>query len=170
MGAHINTSTKRGAGQYLDLATLRVAYPTRYTPFFKSDHHDIEDSMALPPTNCDVNGQQSAVLGLYTGCPPGRAVHFDAVASYTDAIGRVLDHGCMQPTSVPKYRRQGTGYTHEGELEPLQSDTVPCVWAGHDFYPAFSMYDSVTGRTLPYNDSFRLTIVAGGSTLDTMQR
>ena len=133
MGAHINTSTKRGAGQYLDLATLRVAYPTRYTPFVKSDHHDIEDSMALPPTNCDVNGQQSAVLGLYTGCPPGRAVHFDAVASYTDAIGRVLDHGCMQPTSVPKYSGKELVTHMRGNWDRFSRTLCPAFGPGTTF-------------------------------------
>lgn len=157
-GANVSVLSKRAAGQHLDLAALHVKYLTG------ADNDGSCLAAALAPEHCEAHGQQSTVLTLYSGCPPGRTLHFDAVASYKDAMGRVLDHGCNQPAPVPSYDH----FAYVGQA-PLDPETAPCVWVGHDFYPSFSMYDSVTGRSVPYSGTFRLTIVAGGPTHDTIQ-
>jgi hypothetical protein len=88
---------------------------------------------------CSSEYRKSAAVALYVGCPPNRSVSYDADVSYHS-----LEHGCDA------------------------DELVPCVWAGHDFYPVFQL-DGVGGARNIYNGSFRLTIVAGGRQLDSMR-
>jgi hypothetical protein len=154
-------------GKDMTVATLQVLH-----------NRDQGLGSAPCPRSAASRQQRQHTLTLLTGCPPGRRIEFDVESSRR--VPRALnqqhvevDHGCVESNSDVASAHAGTDNQTASEVSNVPSANVPCVWAGHDFYPVFRIVDdladgghSEAGNT--YNGSYRLTIVAGGPSLEDM--
>jgi len=167
---------KRAPGQNMTIAVLQVLH-----------NHDrescrslvgVEDREQQQPPQQQPQQQQHTVT-LLSGCPPGRRIEFDVEASRR--VPRALnqqhvevDHGCdeshtNEDSGGTTASNQTTSAGVTAKSAAAAEIGIPCVWAGHDFYPVFRIVDDITTDSVRvYNGSFRLTIVAGGPSLDEM--
>lgn len=159
---------KRSPGKDMTVATLQVLY-----------NRDVRSGSAPCPSPATIREQQQHTITLLSGCPPGRWIKFDVESSRR--VPRALnqqrvevDHGCAESASDVAGVQTTAANQTASDVSTSARDIVPCVWAGHDFYPVFRIVDdlaadehSQVGNT--YNGSYRLTIVAGGPSLEEME-
>ena len=82
-------------------------------------------------------------LTVQAGCPTGRYLQYNAHRSALSRKGDLNVHGCSLNASVP------------------------CVWFGHEYFPALDIVDTVLGTRTAFKGKFNVTIIAGGDTAQT---